>query len=255
MIFFLVIKDHFSKFTWLRAIQRKTEYFVATELRRLFHEIGFPSIFHSDNGAELINKTVFDLLKRNDPKTVFVSGAPRTPRHQGSVENQNGHVQTIMGKEVDILKKHYPITDPGWTDVLGPTTSALNNSCCYGNHNITPYRLVYTQDYDLHHLIPAKDRFAIRTVSALDSYINDEDLRNQLISVGYLDQLTSNMNTPHVGTKESILHENSNTSSNHDEDKSEESDSLSTQKDVNTDVVTENVIDNSISVSICMDSL
>ena len=39
MSYLMVIKDHFTKFTWLRPIPRKEGKLVATELRLLFHEV------------------------------------------------------------------------------------------------------------------------------------------------------------------------------------------------------------------------
>lgn len=50
MQWLLVIKDHFTKCTWLCATRKKEAALVAVKLSHFFHEIGFPLIFHSDNG-------------------------------------------------------------------------------------------------------------------------------------------------------------------------------------------------------------
>ena len=73
---------------------------------------------------------MYDLLKDNDPNilTVRVSGASRTPRHQGCVERQNAIVKQIIQKKIEEMKLRFPKSDPGWVDVLGPATSAMNNS-------------------------------------------------------------------------------------------------------------------------------
>ena len=40
MKFLMVIKDHFTRFVWLRALPKKEARYVSTELRILFHKIG-----------------------------------------------------------------------------------------------------------------------------------------------------------------------------------------------------------------------
>lgn len=63
MKYLMTVKDHFSRFIWLRPLAKKEAGLVAAELRHLFHEIGFPLIFHTDNGTEFIAKKVYDLLR------------------------------------------------------------------------------------------------------------------------------------------------------------------------------------------------
>ena len=84
MKWLMVIKDHFTKYVWLRPIPKKEGELVAAELRILFHDVGFPLIFHTDNGSEFMNETVFNLLKYTDQIILLMQGAARTPRHQGS---------------------------------------------------------------------------------------------------------------------------------------------------------------------------
>ena len=70
---------------------------------------------------------LYGLLEDNDPTimTVRVSGASRTPRHQGCVERQNQLVKQIIQKKIEELKMKFPNSNPGWVDVLGPATSAI----------------------------------------------------------------------------------------------------------------------------------
>ena len=59
MKYLMTIKGHFSQYKWLRPLAKKEAHLVATELHRLFHEIGFLLIIHSDNGGEFINDQVY----------------------------------------------------------------------------------------------------------------------------------------------------------------------------------------------------
>jgi hypothetical protein len=134
----MVAKDHFSKFGWLRASSKKEARLVAVELTRLFSETGWPLMFHTDNGGELVAKVVCDVLKEQ----LFVhsvAGGPRTPQDQGSVERSNQDVKNIIDRDIEVMKKS-GIEDPSWLDVLGPATAAINNSCSFGSHKLTPHK-------------------------------------------------------------------------------------------------------------------
>jgi hypothetical protein len=51
------------------------------------------TIFDTDNGKEFMAQLVVDLMKQNNPNCFIVTGRPRTPRDQGSVESANKLVQ------------------------------------------------------------------------------------------------------------------------------------------------------------------
>jgi hypothetical protein len=53
-------------------------------------------VFNSDNGKEFIATVVVDLLKASNPNCFIVTGRPRTPRDQGSVESANKDVQQVL---------------------------------------------------------------------------------------------------------------------------------------------------------------
>jgi transposase InsO family protein len=85
MRYILVIKDHFSGFMIADCIPRKRAQYVAHILNQYFSVIGFPLIFHTDNGKEFTAKSILEFLKTRSPHTTTVTGRPRTPRDQGSV--------------------------------------------------------------------------------------------------------------------------------------------------------------------------
>ena len=52
--------------------------------------------FNSDNGKEFIARVVVDLLKESNPNCYIVTGRPRTPRDQGSVESATMVVRQVL---------------------------------------------------------------------------------------------------------------------------------------------------------------
>ncbi len=56
----------------------------------------FVLVFNSDNWKEFIATVVVDLLKASNPTCFIVTGCPRTPRDQGSVESANKVVQQVL---------------------------------------------------------------------------------------------------------------------------------------------------------------
>jgi len=70
-----------------------------------------------DNGKEFIATVVVDLIKESNPNCYLVTGRPRTPRDQGSVENANKMVQQVLksiSSENCLRSK-----EVNWTTVFG----------------------------------------------------------------------------------------------------------------------------------------
>lgn len=83
------LKDHFSKWCYLAAMEDKTADSVAVVLTHWIQHYGPPDILQSDNGSEF--KGAVELLARAwDIK--IKHGKPRTPQVQGLVEQANGVV-------------------------------------------------------------------------------------------------------------------------------------------------------------------
>ena len=96
MRWIITLKDHFTGFVYLVAIPRKRPKYVAYELDKIFAVIGYPSIFHTDNGNEFTAKEILQVLKEINPSIITVTGRPRRPSDQGSVENMNKFVKRIL---------------------------------------------------------------------------------------------------------------------------------------------------------------
>ena len=125
---------------------------------------------------------------------LLVSGASRTPRHQGSVEVSNRSIKIIIHRELVNVTKASKLksTEPvGWVSVLLQVTSAMNGSIGYGQGLITPYRHVYTQDFEFPLGISTKDRSKICSIESLDKYVNDPALSEKLRIIDNSTLLTS----------------------------------------------------------------
>ena len=98
----LVIKDHFTKLAWCRPLRRKTAKLVKHELVKLMNEVGWPLIFHTDNGSEFCAKVITEIIK-DHPFICSVTGRTRVPSDQGSVERLNQEIKRLIDS---IIKEH-----------------------------------------------------------------------------------------------------------------------------------------------------
>jgi hypothetical protein len=112
----MTVKDHSTGLIYLCALPKKKVSFVAYELEKYFGFVGYPQIFHIDNGKEFIALVVQDLLINNNPNCFLVTGRPRTPCDQGSVESGNKLVQQIM-KSILSQQRQAGLED-NWTKFL-----------------------------------------------------------------------------------------------------------------------------------------
>jgi IS30 family transposase len=92
----MTVKDHSTGLVYLTALPKKKAEYVASELEKYFGFAGFPHILHTDNGKEFIATLVVDMMMRHNPDCFLVTGRPRTPRNQGSVENANKVVKQVL---------------------------------------------------------------------------------------------------------------------------------------------------------------
>jgi transposase InsO family protein len=91
------VRDHFSRFSWARALASKRASEVALYLFEIFTTFGPPLILHSDNGKEFVADVIFELLKLW-PEIKVVNGRPRHPQSQGCVECGNKILEERLAK-------------------------------------------------------------------------------------------------------------------------------------------------------------
>jgi hypothetical protein len=97
MRWILTLKDHATSLAYLCALPRKRANRIAYKLQQIFGIIGYPMIFHTDNGKEFTAKFVLEFLRDLNPNILMVTGRLCHPSDQGSVENMNKFVKRTLG--------------------------------------------------------------------------------------------------------------------------------------------------------------
>jgi hypothetical protein len=146
MRWILTVKDHATALTWICALPRKRPDLVAYRLQEIFGIIGYPTIFHTDNGKEFTAKVILKLLLRqHDPNILTVTGRPRRPNDQGSVESMNKLVKRVLNSV--LAERRVGGDNPNWTEVLGSVAATINSQCGRGKHDVPSYNAVYGMAY------------------------------------------------------------------------------------------------------------
>eukprot|EP01137_Pigoraptor_chileana_P011453 Opistho-2@62365 len=94
--YILTVRDHFTRCTWLYALQTKEAQGVADNLEKQFDLFGAPSILQSDNGKEFVAHVIKALAATVN--ATLINGRPYHPQSQGSVERANGVVSDLLYK-------------------------------------------------------------------------------------------------------------------------------------------------------------
>ena len=110
-------RDHYTGLTVVRAIPRKRPKYVAHVLEELWSIIGYPKIYHSDNGNEFTSKEIISLVKSLNPNILTVTGRPRRPSDQGAVERVNAVVERKIQALTDEMR-YAGIKNPNWVTLL-----------------------------------------------------------------------------------------------------------------------------------------
>ena len=110
-------RDHFTGFTVIRAIPRKRPKYVAHVLEELWAIIGYPKIFHTDNGNEFTAREIISFVKDINPNILTVTGRKRRPSDQGSIERCNAVIERKMNSLLDQLRIE-GVKNANWVRVL-----------------------------------------------------------------------------------------------------------------------------------------
>jgi len=109
----------------------------------MFGIIGYPKIFHTDNGKEFTAKIVLKVLRGMNPHIYVVTGCTRRPYDQGSVESMNKLVKRILGTL--LTERRLAGDNPNWTEVLGMVAATINSQHCRGKDDVSLFEAVYGQ--------------------------------------------------------------------------------------------------------------
>ena len=75
-----------------------------------------------------------------------MTGRPRRPQDQGSVENANATVKRALSSV--LTERRLAGENPNWTEVLGSVAAVLNSQSGRGKNDVSAYEAVFGQVYD-----------------------------------------------------------------------------------------------------------
>ncbi len=88
---------------------------------------------------------VVDLIKESNPNCFIITGHPRTPQDQGSVESTNKIVQQVL-KSISLENRLWSIKVK-WTKLLGQVMAVCNSHSGRQKHSMSSYEAVFGQKY------------------------------------------------------------------------------------------------------------
>ncbi len=141
----MTVKDHSTGLVYLAALPKKKAEIVASELEKHFGFAGFPHILHTDNGKEFIATLVVEMMMRHNPDCFIVTGGPRTPRDQGSVENANKLVKQVLMSLS--RKRRMQCSETNWMKILDQVMSMCNSHSGIRKYSTSSYQAVFGQPY------------------------------------------------------------------------------------------------------------
>ena len=167
----MTVKDHSTGFTAVFSLPRKKAKYVAFELEKYFGIVGYPTIFHTDNGNEFTARVVIDILQDMNPSILTVTGRPRTPRDQGSVERANQTIKRIVADVRSERRKEG--RDDNWTLLLGLITSQLNTHSSRQVNSVPAYNAVFGADYHIMTSCSIENARSCKTIDDIKAIIDD----------------------------------------------------------------------------------
>ena len=132
--YILTAMDVFSRFTWLRALKKKTSRAVAHELGIIFYAYGLPGIVQHDQGSEFRGE-VEKLLQQFGIKQI-VSSAYH-PQSQGKVERMHRVLRRMI--KHDLLQKKAP----NWVRDLPKMEKEINDQPKQVLGSFTPFEVFF----------------------------------------------------------------------------------------------------------------
>jgi hypothetical protein len=142
----LTTKDHATGLMYLCALPRKCPDLIAYKLQEIFGVIGYPKIFYTDNGKEFTAKFILQFLCAMNPNILTVTGRPRRPHDQGSVENMNNFVKRVLG--MVLAERRLAGENPNWTEVLGSVATMINLQHGCRKNDVSLYKAVFGHEFN-----------------------------------------------------------------------------------------------------------
>jgi transposase InsO family protein len=139
----MTIQDHATRLTYLYAICMLCQGSIL-ELQENFGIIGYPKIFHTDNGKEFTAKVVFKVLHKMSPTICTVAGRPRHPSDQGSIKSMNKLVKRILGTLLTLAGNVAGTSATCQPD--SQMSALLADSAVSGRHKTNPDTIFFVDD-------------------------------------------------------------------------------------------------------------
>ena len=123
------------------------------------------------------------LLMQHNPNIFIVTGRPRTPRDQGSVESANKLVQRVL-KSISAERRMKGL-DVNWTNLLGQVMAVCNSQTGTRSFSRSSYQAVYGQMYYpvlrcpvdmMRKCTSIHQRLKMSPDERLEKYVMDEDI-------------------------------------------------------------------------------
>ena len=134
--FVFVYHDHLTKFVILRPLTSKTAEEVSSQILDIFLIFGAICIFECDNGRELKNKRIVEMLKELWPELAIVHGKPRHSQSQGNVERANQDIENMLTTWMHDNKTIK------WSEEL-KYVKFMKNRSLHAGINRTPYEAMF----------------------------------------------------------------------------------------------------------------
>ena len=179
----MTVKDHFTGFTAVFSLPYKEAKYVAFELEKYFGLVGYPIIFHTDNGNEFVARQIIEMLAEINPAIITVTGRPRTPRDQGSVERVNATVKRAVASVC--AERRREGKDDNWTMLLGLVTSSLNTHRSRLANSVEAYPTVFGAPYHIPIKTSLADARKCQTITELQPLLIDDGHISRLVQEHY----------------------------------------------------------------------
>ncbi len=124
-----------------------------------------------------------ELLKANNPNCFLVTGRPRTPCDQGSVENANKLVQHVLKSISD--EHHLKGLEVNWTNLLGQIMAICNSQTGMKSLSTSSYEAVFGQRYhpvlqctvaEMRDCVSIFQHLKLSPDERLEKYVKDHDI-------------------------------------------------------------------------------
>ena len=139
--FVLLLKDHFTKYTWGKAYKKQRAAHVVKFMMSIFRHLAMPEIMHADNGSPFIAEVLHLLfIELGNPE--YVHGAPYHPQSQGLIENGVGDIKDKLKRMArdEGTTVPGPGSDHDWVPNLDRILSMVNDMPIkMYNNKVTPF--------------------------------------------------------------------------------------------------------------------